>query len=143
MFHLGPVLVSFVLSLVSPAARSIDRAFLDGEAAVLASLIRPGSYINVSFSRPVAFSDLLSREQAVLWFRKLFRIHRTTGFYPDVPHLEHGAVIYKARWEVETPDRRTLAFDVFFLLRLKFSGASPPAGASGSCFLLQVRAEQR
>jgi hypothetical protein len=143
VFNLGPVLVSLVLSLVSPATRAIDKIFIEGDPAGLAGLTLPGSFLNVSFSRPVAFSDLLSREQAVLWFRKLFRTHRTLGFYPDVPLFERGAVIYKARWEIETPDRRQSAYDVFFLLRLKPQGTSPRSGPNWTWTLLQVRAEQR
>lgn len=146
MTHLGPVLVAFILSLVSPAAREIDRTFLRGDADGLRNLIVPGSYLNVSFSSPVAFSDILSDEQAVLWFRKLFRTHRTLGFYPDVPLLDRGSLIYKARWEVETPDRRQLAYDVLFLIRLRPSAvarqALPRARRGGFWLLLQIRAER-
>jgi hypothetical protein len=143
VIHLGPVLVSLVLSLVSPATREIDRAFLGGDPSGFQRLTLPGSFLNVSISGPAAFSDLLSGEQTVLWFRKLFRSHRTVGFYPDTPLLERGAVIYKARWEVETPDRRSLAYDVYFLLRMR----PPPTGsrsrASGTWSLIQIRAERR
>jgi len=143
VIHLAPVLVSLVLSLVSPATREIDRVFLGGDPSGLKRLTLPGSFLNVSISGPAAFSDLLSGEQAILWFRKLFRSHRTVGFYPDAPLLERGAVIYKARWEVETPDRRSLAFDVYFLLRMRPPPAGSPNGAGGSWSLIQIRTERR
>jgi len=71
VIHLAPVLVSLVLSLVSPATREIDRVFLGGDPSGLKRLTLPGSFLNVSISGPAAFSDLLSGEQAILWFRKL------------------------------------------------------------------------
>ncbi len=142
MIHLGPVLVSLVLSLVSPATRAIDRVFLDGDPVGLRALIPAGSFLNVSFSSPVDFSDILSDEQAVLWFRRLFRTHRRVGFYPDTPFLERGAVVYKARWEVETPDRRLLAFDILFLIQGRASAGQAPRPAD-FWSLLQIRAERR
>lgn len=143
MYHLGPVLVSLVLTLVSPAAREIESSFLQGEAGCFEELIPPGSFLNVSFSPPDAFSDLLSRDQAVLWFRKVFRTNRTLGFYPDPPLLERGAVIYKARWELETPDLRQVAYDVLFLLRPRPVGSAPQVGPLRFWIIAQVRAEHR
>jgi len=141
--HLGPVLVAVVLSLVSPATREIEGIFLRGEAAGFEKLTSSDACLIVSFSGPVGFSDLLTGEQTVLWFRKLFRQFRTIGFYPEAPVFEGGAFVFKARWEVEAPDRRQQAYDIFFLIRRRPSAAGPPGRRAGFWSLLQIRAERR
>ena len=151
MTHFGLVLFSFVLSLVSSATTEIERAFRQNDPELLKPLLESGSFLNVSFSSPVAFSDLLSDEQTVIWFRKFFRSHHTLGFYPDGPDwksLDGGSFVFKARWEVLTQDRRPIAFDVLFLIRsAPFRGDIRPGLArdSGKGFwtILQIRAERR
>ena len=153
MTHLGLVLFSFALSLVSSATTEIEQAFLRNDPNVLKSLLESGSFLNVSFSSPVAFSDLLSDEQTVFWFQKFFRSYRTLGFYPEGTawqSLNGGSFVFKARWEVQTRDRRPVAFDVLFLirggpfrrdsLRVKANGSRP---GQGFWTILQIRAERR
>ena len=151
MTHFGLALFSFVLSLVSSATTEIERAFRQNDPELLKPLLESRSFLNVSFSSPVAFSDLLSDEQTVIWFRKFFRSYQTLGFYPEGPawqSLGAGSFVFKARWEVRTRDRRPIAFDVLFLIRgAPFRRDVRPgfAGDSRKGFwtILQIRAERR
>ncbi len=151
MTHFGLVLFSFVLSLVSSATTEIEQAFRQNDPELLKPLLESGSFLNVSFSSPVAFSDLLSDEQTVIWFRKFFRFHHTLGFYPeglDWQSFDGGSFVFKARWEVLTQDRRPIAFDILFLIRgapFRRDARRAVPGSSGKGFwtILQIRAERR
>jgi hypothetical protein len=57
--------------------------------------------------------------------------------------LERGSFVYKARWEVQTPDRSPLAFDILFLIRGRRTGAARTEEKTGIWSLLQIRAERR
>jgi hypothetical protein len=118
--HLGPVVFSFVFFLLSSVTTQIEGVFLGNNADGLKGLLAPGSFLNVSISGPVAFSDVLSDEQTVLWFRKCFRSQKTLGFYPEnisPSSLDRGSFVFKARWEVRTGERKPVAYDVLFLIR--------------------------
>jgi len=145
--HLGLVLVSFVLSLVSSATTEIEGAFRRNDPERLRPLLEKGSFLNISFSSPDVFSDLLSDEQTLLWLRGFFRSSRTLGFYPEGPavqSLENGSFVFKARWEVRTRDGRQTAYDILFLIR-SASFHPPGSRAPGRGFwkILQIRAERR
>ncbi|MHB8054297.1 MAG: hypothetical protein ACYDH3_03515 [Candidatus Aminicenantales bacterium] len=119
MTHLGLVVFSFVFSLVSSVTTQIEGAFIHNDADGLKGLLAPGSFLTVSLSGPVAFSDVLSDEQTILWFRKFFRSAKTLGFYPENASpsgFDRGSFIFKARWEVQTGERKPVAYDVLFLI---------------------------
>jgi len=122
--HFGLVVFSFVLSLVSSVSTQIEDVFLRNNADGLKTLLEPGAFLNVSISGPVAFSDVLSDEQTVLWFRKFFRFDKTLGFYPEnltPSSLNRGSFVLKARWEVQNSEGKLIAYDVLFLIRNRFS----------------------
>jgi len=148
--HLGLVVFSFVLSLISPAPARIEGAFLGNDAEALKPLLAPGAFLSLSVSGPVAFSDVLSDEQTVLWFRKFFRSAKTLGFYPDTAsglNLHRGGFVFKARWEVQAGTGKPLAYDVLFLIRNTFvaeTGRPPVRGGLREIWtILQIRAEER
>jgi len=127
---------------VSSITTDIEKAFLQNDPEILRTLIAPGSFINLYFAEPIVFSDLLSDEQAYLWFRRFFRSYKTLGFYPDpegilLRSLDRGSFIFKARWEIQTQDRPQLALDVLFYFRLR----SQERNLKGSWSILQIRAE--
>lgn len=151
MSHIGPIIFSFVLSLISSAPARIENAFLHNDAEALKPLLASGTFLGLSVSGPAAFSDVLSDEQTILWFRRFFHSVRTVGFYPEPNSgfsLDRGAFVFKARWEVLDAEGKLLAYDVLFLIRNRFAGRSGSGFAEsavrrGIWTLLQIRAEER
>ena len=150
MTHFGLVVFSFVLSLVSPVPAGIEDAFRRNDADALKAFLAPGTFLSLSVSGPVAFSDILSDEQTILWFRKFFHSAKTLGFYTEPAsglNVKAGGFVFKARWEVQSEAGKTLAYDILFLIRNrsaeKKGGRPAENGFQGIWTILQIRAEER
>jgi hypothetical protein len=138
-FGLG--LLSFFLTIYSTVPRTIERAFLENDAGLLASLFSSESPLLISLPEPLSFSDLVNREQAVLVFQRIFRSYPTFEFYPEsgaAPAFDRGGFILKVRWSFSsrtTGDQKPL--QVFIRLKPE----SRPGRKKPLWAIVEIRAE--
>ncbi len=101
MTILNVLALSLFLSLPSPPGPAIERAFLQNSAEILGELVTASGDIPVSLPEPLSRADLVSREQAVLVFKQIFSVFKTSEFFLDpVFSTLAGSPggILKARW---------------------------------------------
>jgi hypothetical protein len=104
--QLGFGLIAAFLSFYSTIPRTVERAFLENNPAVLAGLFSREAPLLVSLPEPIAFSDMVTDQQAYWVFERLFRSFRTTEFFPEserAPAFHRGGFILKARWAFVDP----------------------------------------
>ena len=139
MAQIGLSLISVFLALVSTVPRTIERAFLGNDAAVLAELFSRDTPVFVSLPEPIAFSDIVTREQAYWVFERIFRSYPTIEFYPQTdrrPVFFRGGFIVKARWsflDAATGNQHPL--QVFLYLR-------PDRGSRPLWTIAEIKAEK-
>lgn len=141
------LVLSFLLTLPSPAARPIESAFLQNSARTLKDLFATGGTIPVFLPEPLSFADQVSPEQAVLLFERIFADFKTTEFTTDSRLSRFPAspgTILRARWSFR--NERTgnhFPFRIFFLLApQETGGAPPPKGAAVRLRIVEIRAER-
>jgi hypothetical protein len=104
--QLGFGLIAAFLSFYSTIPRTVERAFLENNPAVLAALFSRDAPLLISLPEPIAFSDMVTDEQAYWVFERLFRSFRTTEFFPESdrsPAFTRGSFIVKGRWALVDP----------------------------------------
>jgi hypothetical protein len=107
--HFGFGLIAAFLSFYSTIPRTVERAFLESNPAVLAALFSRDVPLLISLPEPIAFSDIVTDEQAYWVFERLFRSFRTTEFFPESersPAFSDGGFIIKGRWSLVDPSTR-------------------------------------
>jgi hypothetical protein len=118
---LGCFLIALFYSLYSTVPGTIERAFLENDAGLLASLFSREAPFLVSLPEPITFSDIITDEQAFLVFEHIFLSNPTIEFFPDsrrAPVFRRGGFILKGRWSFidrETKDQHPL--QIFIRLR--------------------------
>ena len=126
MVQLGFGLIAAFLSFYSTIPRTVERAFLENNPAVLAGLFSKEAPLLISLPEPVAFSDMVTDEQAYWVFERLFRSFRTTEFFPESdrpPDFAQGSFIIKSRWALIDPSTSSpWVLQVFLHVR---PGAAP------------------
>ena len=144
---LSIVLVSFLVSFLSPQTKDIESAFLQNRADGLHRLFTSSGSLHLSLPEPLGFSDRVSDEQARLLFERFFSSFRTVEFYLDPrPSALPGdpARIHKSRWSFRNIRTNTAyVFDVFIRIQPEF----PPPGAERRARPLwriaEIRADKR
>ncbi|MGD0782316.1 MAG: hypothetical protein ABSA30_05600 [Candidatus Aminicenantales bacterium] len=126
MVQLGFGLIAAFLSFYSTIPRTVERAFLENNPAVLASLFSKDSPLLISLPEPMAFSDMVTDEQAYWVFERFFRSFRTTEFFSVSDHpplFANGSFIMKSRWALIDPSTsEPWVLQVFLFIR---PGAAP------------------
>jgi len=137
---LNVLTLGVLLSLPAPVTSSLERAFLQNSAEMLAQTLTVEGSIPVSLDEPLSLSDQLSPDQAYLVFRRIFSVFKTTEFFV-APGLmafpgRAGGVL-KARWSFQ--NQRTgdaYPMRVFFYV-------APEAGAGGRVLrVIEIRADK-
>jgi hypothetical protein len=93
--------LTLLLSLPLPVADRVETAFLQNSPAALRELLTTGTAIPVSLPEPLSLADLLSPDQTVLVFGRIFATFKTTEFSTDprISARPGGAGgILRARW---------------------------------------------
>jgi hypothetical protein len=137
---------ALLLSFLTPATIPVDKAFQAGSPEGLFALLASGSVL-ISLPDPIPFSDQVTREQALLLFRRIFAGFKTIEFRSEgpasAPAGRPGGIL-KARWLVR--DAGTGArdeFRVFFYLVREPAARSRGPGSSASPWrILEIRAER-
>jgi hypothetical protein len=137
---------ALLLSFLTPASVPVEEAFQAGSPEGLYALLASGSVL-ISLPDPIAFSDQVTREQALLLFRRVFAGFRTIEFRSEgpasAPAGRPGGIL-KARWlvhDIGTGAREEFRF-FFYLVR------EPPARGRGTGLsatmwrILEIRAER-
>ncbi len=110
MAQLGFGLIAAFLSFYSTIPRTVERAFLESNPAVLASLFSRDVPLLISLPEPIAFSDMVTNDQAYWVFERVFRTFRTTEFFPEsdrAPVFARGGFIIKSRWSLIDPSTQS------------------------------------
>lgn len=136
-----------LLSLPSPAASPVERAFLQNSPDILRGLLSSEGTIPIFLPDPLSFADQVSTDQAFLLFKHIFSVYKTTEFTTD-PRLSRfpgrPGVILRARWSFR--NERTgnhYPFRVFFLLAPEETASTSGRPASGSPLkIVEIRAEK-
>ncbi len=146
MISLTTLALAVLLALPVPAAKAIERAFLQNNAELLGlSFPREGTIL-VSLPDPISFSDQVSSEQAVLLFKRLFSIYRTTEFFidPEISYVpgKPGRIIKSRRWSF-----RNILTGLTYPVRIYFYvSPGPPERGGGEPVshwrILEIRAEK-
>jgi hypothetical protein len=143
---LTTIALTFFLAFPVPTSRSIEQAFLQNDAELLGLSFPRGGTVLVSLPDPISFSDQVSSEQAVLLFKRLFSLYRTTEFFidPAVSFIpgKPGRIIKSRRWSFRNV-RTGLAHPV----RIYFYVVPGPAGRRPdddrpAWTILEIRAEK-
>jgi hypothetical protein len=108
------------LSLLSQTTRSIEKAFFQDDPWLLYSLLTTGGHVYISLPEPISFSDQISPQQALFFFRQVYAEYSTFEFYADseLPVLaKPESFIFKARWSFKNKKSDNQhVFQVFFHL---------------------------
>lgn len=144
-FHL--LALSLLLTLPSPIASRVEKAFLQNSPQILRELMTAEGTIPVSLPEPLSLADQLSPDQTYLVFRRIFSVFKTTEFYADpnvstLPGLPGG--ILKARWSFR--NERTgnqYPFRVYFFIAPERLPPSAGVGGHGIALkIVEIRAER-
>jgi len=118
--NLQVILLTALLSLLSPVTQEIEKAFLQNNPKILYSLFSLESSINISLPEPISFSDQVSSEQAYFLFRKIFSSFTTLEFYSEEEFpfsTENQSFIFKARWSFkDNKNNNQYPINIFFYL---------------------------
>ena len=98
MVQLGFGLIAAFLSFYSTIPRTVERAFLENNPAVLAALFSRDAPLLISLPEPIAFSDMVTDEQAYWVFERLFFSESDRS-----PSFTRGSFIIKGRWVLVDP----------------------------------------
>ncbi len=104
---------------LTPATQNIEKAFLQNNPQLLYDLFSADDLLNVSLPEPIYFSDFLSNEQALFFFKTIFSSYSTFEFYSERQDLtpEEDHYIYKARWSFQDKKNNDqYLFYIFFYL---------------------------
>jgi hypothetical protein len=141
--QLGLGLIVAFQSFFSIVPRTIERAFLENDPSVLASLFSRDTPLLVSLPQPLVFSDMLTGEQAYWVFERIFRTYQTIEFFPEVdrvPVFSSGGFILKSRWSLKDPSSQTQwVLQVFWHIR-----PGTPAGRKKPLWAVtEIKAEEK
>lgn len=147
MTILNILALSLFLSLPSPPGSSIERAFLQNSAEIFEGLVTGSGDIPISLPEPLSRADLVSREQAVLVFKQIFSVFKTSEFYldPFFSTLEGSpGGILKARWSfVNQRTGSQYPFRIFFYLAPETVPGGSRAGKPVLALkIVEIRAER-
>lgn len=137
---------ALLLSLLTPATVPVQEAFQAGRAEGLFALLVSGSVL-ISLPDPIPFSDQVTREQALLIFRRIFAGYKTLEFRSEgpasAPAGRPGGIL-KARWLVrEAATGAREEFRLFFYLVREPARRGRAAAESASPWrILEIRAER-
>lgn len=139
--------LSVLLSLPVPAAKTVEKAFLQNSPDILRELLTAQGDIPVSLPDPLSLADQLSPDQVYFIFAQIFSVYKTSEFFADsrlfmVPGKPGG--ILTARWSFQNERTGNLyPFRVFIYLMpesLARHGGSP--GPETSLKIVEIRAER-
>ncbi len=131
MASIGVLPFILTLSLISQTTRTIEKAFFQDDPRLLSSLFSTQTHIHISLPEPISFSDQMSPEQALLFFRQLYATYSTFEFYGDSDRpllVKQGSFIFKARWSFRNKNTNNqYVLQAFFrLVREPPRQGSPP-----------------
>ena len=119
---MGNILLYLIIILsfqVPPNTSNIEQAFLQNDPGLLYLYFPENSKITISLPEPIAFSDLISNQQAFFLFKKIFSSFPSFEFYSvDTPlFLNNNRCIYKARWSFKNKrNNNQYGFHIFFYM---------------------------
>jgi len=103
----------------APPTSNIEQAFLQNKPKLLYSYFPKNTKISLSLPEPIAFSDLLSNQQAFFLFKKIFASFPSLEFYSvNTPlFFDDNRCIYQARWSVQNKrNNNQYGFHIFFYM---------------------------
>lgn len=109
----------FAAPIFPQSTMDIERAFLQNKPELLHPHLPKDRHILISLPVPIDFSDLLTDQQAFLFFKKIFNSFVTFEFYTEsVPGQPEGNLfIFKTRWSFRNrKNNNQNVFLVFFSL---------------------------
>lgn len=113
----------FPLHLIffSLISRHIEKAFLQNNAALLASLCPYSGLIQVSLPEPIGFSDILASGQIKVFFKQIFHRYPTFEFFIESPlptFLSSDRWFIRARWSFfDKKNFQQQAFRIYFQIK--------------------------
>jgi hypothetical protein len=117
------IVIGLCLGLTFPlfpqSTVDIERAFLQNNPELLLPHFPMNRYVLISFPEPIDFSDILTDQQAFLFFKKVFSSFTTFEFYTEsLPGQPDGNYfIFKTRWSFRNrKNKNQNVFLVFFFL---------------------------
>jgi hypothetical protein len=141
------VVLSVLLSLPVPAAKTVEKAFLQNSPEILRGILTARGDIPVSLPDPLSLADQLSPDQVYFVFAQIFSVYKTSEFFSD-RHLftvtgKSGGIL-TARWSFQNERTGNLyPFRVFIYLMPESPGrrGGPPAPGE-SLKIVEIRAER-
>jgi hypothetical protein len=110
--------LSFGLAFSTPAAKNVEKAFLQNSPRLVGACLVPAGRILIALPAPISFSDQLTTEQAVFLFEDIFSTFETLEFFAEPAPGSWGpraGFILKARWSFRDRRNRNLyVLQVFF-----------------------------
>jgi hypothetical protein len=124
VFHLSVAWLTFILAFPTPAAKNVEKAFLQNSPKLFRGCLVPDGRILVALPAPISFSDQLTTEQTAFLFGDIFSAFETLEFFPEKEPGSWGprfGFILKARWSFRDRRNRNLyVFRVFFYFKAAF-----------------------
>ena len=146
MISLTTLALTIFLAYPAPAAKAIERAFLQNDAELLGLSFPAEGAVLISLPDPISFSDQVSSEQARLLFTRYFSTYKTTEFFldPEVSFVpgKPGRIIKSRRWSF-----RNVLTGVVYPVRIYFYVSPGPPEEDGENSvpvwrILEIRAEK-
>ncbi|MCX7974563.1 MAG: hypothetical protein N3B16_08690 [Candidatus Aminicenantes bacterium] len=111
----------FYLIFINLTSRNIEKAFLQSNAALLASLCPTKGVIQVSLPEPINFSDILAPGQIKVFFERIFHRYSTFEFFIESPlsiSPDNQRWFIRARWSFfEKKNLQQQAFRIYFQVK--------------------------
>ena len=129
--------LSFGLAFSTPAAKSVEKAFLQNSPRLVGACLLPAGRILIALPAPISFSDQLTTEQTVFLFEDIFSAFETLEFFPETAPGTWGpraGFILKARWSFRDRRNRNLyVLQVFFYFQppVRWASGRPPRPPGG------------
>lgn len=121
MWRLTHFFLPLHLIFLSLISRNIERAFLQNNATLLASLCPDSGIIQVALPEPIGFSDILSSGQIKIFFRQIFHLYPTFEFFIESPlptFLLSDRWFIRARWSFfDKKNLQQQAFRIYFQIK--------------------------
>jgi hypothetical protein len=139
--------LSVLLSFPLPAAKTVEKAFLQNSPEILRELLTSRGDIPLSLPDPLSLADQLSPDQVYFIFAQIFSVYKTSEFFADprlflVPGRAGG--ILTARWSFQNEKTGNLyPFRLFIYMMPETSPRRDGApGPGGSLRIVEIRAER-